>query len=152
MPFVSLTRLRVRSLRYLLQFVWQALKTGRQAETSAGFLGGRLLRESKNTFWTITAWEHEAAMRAYRNAGAHRTVMPKLLDWCDEAAIAHWNQESPELPDWLAAHQRMMKDGRSSKVNHPSPAHIAHHLPAPRPGRIARTLKPRQVQGPRELA
>ncbi len=110
MAFISVTRLRVRSLRYLLQFIWQVLKSARQAERASGFLGGRLLREAKNTFWTMTAWEGETAMRAYRNAGAHRGVMPKLLDWCDEASVVHWNQESLELPDWQEAHQRMVKE------------------------------------------
>jgi quinol monooxygenase YgiN len=142
MAFISLTRLRVRSLRFLPQFVWQVLQTVRQAERAAGFLSGRLLREAKNTFWTITAWEDETAMRAYRNEGAHRDVMPKLLDWCDEASVAHWSQENPELPDWQEAHRRMMKEGRSSKVNHPSPAHMANQIAMPQPGRIQRTLKP----------
>jgi heme-degrading monooxygenase HmoA len=144
MAFVSLTRLRVRSYRYLPQFVWQALKTGRQAERSSGFLGGKLLRESKNTFWTITAWDSEADMRAYRNAGAHRAVMPRLLEWCDEASVAHWHQETPDLPSWHEAHQRLINEGRPSKVNHPSPAHAQNQIAAPQPGRIERILKPAQ--------
>jgi hypothetical protein len=48
----------------------------------------------------MTAWESEAAMRAFRSSGANMKAMPKLLDWCDEASYAHWEQESPELPDW----------------------------------------------------
>jgi heme-degrading monooxygenase HmoA len=116
MPFISLTRLRVRSWRYLPQFIWHALKTGRQAERSAGFVGGKLLREVRNTFWTVTAWEDEAAMRAYRNAGAHRAVMPRLLDWCDEASVAHWSQDSTDIPDWQELHRRMVETGRPSKV------------------------------------
>ncbi|MDQ6651538.1 MAG: DUF3291 domain-containing protein [Acidobacteriota bacterium] len=142
MAFVSLTRLRVRSYRYLLQFIWRALQTGRQAELSSGFLSGKLLRESKNTFWTLTVWDNEASMRTYRNAGAHRGVMPNLLEWCDEASVAHWNQETPELPNWQDAHQRMVKEGRRSKVNHPSLAHANDHIAAPRRSRIERILKP----------
>ncbi|MDQ2937101.1 MAG: hypothetical protein M3R67_06300 [Acidobacteriota bacterium] len=142
MAFVSLTRLRVRSYRYLPQFVWQALKTGRQAERASGFLGGKVLREANNTFWTITAWNSEAGMRAYRNAGAHRAVMPRLLEWCDEASVAHWNQDIPDLPSWQDAHRRMVAEGRSSKVNHPSPAHVQNQMAAPQPGRLERILKP----------
>jgi heme-degrading monooxygenase HmoA len=142
MTFISVTRLRVRSWRYLPQFVWQALKTGRQAERAAGFQGGTLLREARNTFWTVTAWEDEAAMRAYRNAGAHRLVMPKLLEWCDEAAVAHWTQTQANLPDWQEAHRRMQQEGRPSKVKHPSAAQEAKQIAAPRPGRIERILKP----------
>src|ERR1700738_2578967 len=141
MPFISLTRLRVRSYRYLLQFVWQALKTARQAERASGFLGGRLWREARNTFWTITAWEDETSMRAYRNEGAHRKVMPRLLNWCDEAAVAHWSQETGDLPDWREAHQRLVNEGRSPRVNHPSPDHVANHIVLPQPSRIERILK-----------
>jgi hypothetical protein len=142
MALVSVTRLRVRSLGYLLQFVWEAVRSARQAEQSPGFLGGRLLRNPENVFWTITFWEDAAAMNAYRTGGAHRRVMPKLLAWCDEAAVVHWNQESSELPSWQDAHQHMLKEGKPSKVNYPSLAHVANDIPAPKPSRIERTLKP----------
>jgi hypothetical protein len=59
-------------------------------------------------------------MNAYRITAPHRNAMPKLLEWCDEAAVAHWSQESAELPDWDTAERRMADSGRLSKVNHPS--------------------------------
>src|ERR1044071_935306 len=99
MVFISVTRLRIRSIFYFPQFIWYAL--------ASGFLGGRLVRESGNIFWTLTMWVDEAAMRAYRSSGAHAKVMPKLLNWCDEASVVHWSQEEAELPGWQAAHQRM---------------------------------------------
>ena len=142
MALVSVTRLRVRSLVYLLQFMWEAMSSARQVEQSPGFLGGRLLRNAGNVFWTLTAWEDAAAMNAYRTGGAHRRVMPKLLVWCDEAAVVHWNQESPELPSWQEAHQHMLKEGKPSKVNHPSSAHVANDIPAPKPSHIEQNLKP----------
>jgi len=72
MAWISVTRLRVRSFIYLPQFFWDTFKTMRQAERSSGFLGGRLLVNAKNVFWTMTAWIDEAAMNAYRTGGAHR--------------------------------------------------------------------------------
>jgi hypothetical protein len=142
MPFVSVTRLRIRSFLYLPQFAWHALKSARQAERSSGFLGGRLLREAKNAFWTMTAWENDTAMNAFRTHGAHGAVMPKLLAWCDEASVVHWTQETPGLPSWQEAHQRLLKEGRPSKVNHPTAAHLAYQIPPPRPGRVERILRP----------
>jgi hypothetical protein len=142
MALISVTRLRVRSLAYLIQFVWEAVRSARQAEQSFGFLGGRLLRNPKNVFWTLTAWEDAVAMNAYRTEGAHRSVMPKLLIWCDEATVVHWNQESSELPSWQEAHRHMLKEGKLSKVNHPSAAQVANHIPVPEPSRIERTLRP----------
>jgi hypothetical protein len=141
MPFISVTRLRVRSLRYLLPFLWRTFKVARQAQHSSHFLGGRILHEAKNAFWTVTAWEDEAAMRGFRQKGAHGLVMPKLLEWCDEAAYVHWSQDGPELPDWPVAHRRLAQEGKLSKVYHPSPAQVAKKIAEPKPGRIERTLK-----------
>jgi heme-degrading monooxygenase HmoA len=93
------------------------------------------LRDARNVFWTRSLWTDEAAMKAFMTGGAHRAAMPKLLEWCDEAAIAHWTQESDQEPDWEEAHRRMRGEGRASKVNHPSPAHQSFELPAPRVGR-----------------
>lgn len=142
MTFISVTRLRVRSLRYMLSFLWQTLKVARQAQHSHHFLGGRILREARNTFWTVTSWEDEEAMRAFRQDGAHGRVMRRLLVWCDEASYVHWSQESLELPDWREAHRRLLQDGKLSKVHHPSPAHEAKQILEPKPSRTERTLKP----------
>jgi hypothetical protein len=143
MALISVTRLRVRSIRYLLQFFWQALASTRQAERAPGFLGGRIMREAGNTFWTVTAWNDLAAMKAYRDAGAHRGAMPRLLDWCDEASVVHWDQESSQLPDWPEAYRRMVSEGRLSKVKQPSQAHIAKQIPQPRlNGDEGKKLKP----------
>ena len=145
MTFISVTRLRVRSLGYLPQFVWRTLQSMRQTRRAYGFMGGKLLREAKNTFWTVTAWEDEAAMNAFRISGAHRGAMPRLLNWCDEASVVHWNQETLELPTWLEAHRRMVKEGKLSKVNQPSSAQVANQIAVPQPSRIERTLRPAEA-------
>ncbi len=144
MPFISVTRLRVRSLGYLPQFFWRTFQIVRQTKRTPGFLGGRILREARNTLWTVTAWEDDAAMNAFRIQGAHRIVMSKLLTWCDEASVVHWNQKTSQIPTWLEAHRRMVNEGRTSKVNHPSPAQLANHIPIPQPGRAELNLKPTQ--------
>ena len=79
-------------------------------------------------------------MKSYMLSGAHRQAMRKLLDWCDEAAVAHWTQDSAEEPTWQEAHTRLLKIGRLSKVNHPSKAQGEFQIPAPRvaPGGEAR--------------
>jgi hypothetical protein len=131
MPFVSITRLRVRSWRYLPAFFIQTLRIARQAARADGNLAVKLLRNSGNTFWTATTWSSEAAMRTFMLAPPHGPTMRKLLEWCDEAALVHWTQESAELPSWEEAHQRLQRDGRPSKVRHPSSAHSSHTFPAP---------------------
>jgi hypothetical protein len=123
MPLSSITRLRVRSIRYLPEFLLRALASVRQARRSPGCLGADVRREVKLTFWTRTLWRDEPSMRAFMTSGAHRAVMPKLLDWCDEASVTHWQQDGEHLPDWPTAEARMRAEGRTSRVRNPSPAH-----------------------------
>ena len=131
MPFVSVTRLRLRSVRYLIPFVIYALLSSRQARRSRGNLGLKLLRDANQTFWTLTAWQDEEAMRSFMMSGSHRRAMPKLLDWCDEASVAHWKQETSELPAWGQAHHKLVEQGRPSKVRQPSSDHLARRIPEP---------------------
>jgi hypothetical protein len=132
MPVVSITRLRVRSWRYLLPFLIYALRIKWQAGKAKGNLAVSLLRDTHNTFWTRTVWTTELAMKTFMLAGPHGQVMRKLLEWCDEASLVRWDQESHEEPDWHEAHRRLQADGRRSRVNHPSRAHEGFEIRAPK--------------------
>ncbi|NWF60629.1 MAG: DUF3291 domain-containing protein [Fischerella sp.] len=132
MALISVTRLRLRSVRYLPSFLWESLLSVLQAKRASGNLKTRLVRDANLAFWTLTAWESEAAMRAFMTAGAHRRAMPKLLEWCDEASFVHWHQETAELPDLREAHRKIVTEGRMSKVNHPSPAQMSKQIAQPR--------------------
>ena len=131
MPLVSITRLRVRSWTFVPAFLWQALRSAWQAARADGSLAVRVLRDRQGTFWTSTSWSSEAAMKAFMVAPPHGPAMRSLLEWCDEAALVHWTQPGMELPPWEEAHERIQREGRPSKVNHPSPAHLAHVFPPP---------------------
>ena len=80
----------------------------------------------------MTAWASQESMRQYMLSGAHKSAMPHLLDWCDEASVAHWSQDEAELPAWTEADRRMRETGRASKVRHPSAEHAALKYRAPR--------------------
>ena len=130
--FVSITRLRVRSWRFLPAFFLQTGSVIAQARKADGFGGGALLRDRQHTFWTLTLWQDQEGMRRYMTSGAHLRVMPRLLDWCDEASVVHWWQTSAAMPDWLEAERRMRAEGRISKVRNPSPDHAEMRFAAPR--------------------
>ena len=132
MVFVSLTRLRIRSIRFLPWFVVDTMQSLWQVKRSPGFKGGGLLPDRSWTFWTMTAWDSQASMRAYITSGAHKRSMPKLIRWCDEASVAHWEQAEVELPSWTEADKRMRKTGRVSKVLHPSAEHAGLRYREPR--------------------
>ena len=128
----SVTRLRVRSVRYLPPFVWETFLSQRQAVRAPGFLGGGLLLDAHRTFWTLTGWESEQAMKAFRGIAPHAKVMPRLVEWCDEASYAHWIPSGTSVPSWLEAHEHLVSEGRLSRVAHPSPSHNLRNFAKPR--------------------
>ncbi len=149
--FVSVTRLRIRRFYFLPSFLWYSLRSQRQAERALGFRGGRLLVDAHSTYWTLTVWESEKAMKAFRGMSAHGKVMPKLARWCDEAAYAHWEQQDAAVPFWPDACQRLFDAPRFSRVDQPSPAHTAHQFAKPRLSPvIGQEMKPRANSSPVE--
>ena len=132
MTFISVTRLRLRSARFLPLFVLDMLRTRRQISAASGFRGGSLLNDRDRTFWSLTAWDSRASMRSYMTGGAHRKAMPHLLSWCDEASVVNWEQADDTLPAWKEAERRMRADGRASKVDQPSPNHAGLSFREPR--------------------
>ena len=132
MPFVSITRLRVRSWRYLPGFLIQSFRSARQAKRAAGSLAVSVLRDAHLAFWTRTVWRDEAAMRSFMQSGVHRRVMTRLPEWCDEAAVVHWVQEAEQSPSWAKAHRRLQGEGRRSRVSHPSDAQRRFEIQEPR--------------------
>lgn len=121
MILVVATRLRLRSGRYLLLFLWHAWLSSRQAKQAAGNLGVVTHASSHLTFWTISFWQDEAAMKAYRNTGTHRTAMPKLARWCDQAKTTRWYQAEAKLPSWREIEQRLA-EATDSQFVRPSSA------------------------------
>jgi hypothetical protein len=129
---VSVTRLRLRSIRYLPAFLWMSVLSSLQAKRSPGNLKVKLAKDANLTFWTLTAWENETMMRSYIKAGSHRQAMSKLVEWCDEASLVHWYQETSKLPTLKEAHRRMEIEGKIAKVNYPSSAQMLNQIPAPK--------------------
>jgi hypothetical protein len=117
---VAVTRLRLRSLRYLLPFAYHARRSRRQAEIAPGCLGVEVRKTRGLAFWTLTLWDSEQSLKRYLIHEPHRKAMPKLAHWCDEAAVGHWTQDASETPAWDAAAAGLLQHGRLSRVLHPS--------------------------------
>jgi len=140
MAFVSVTRLRIASPLVYPWALWRSLLAARQAARALGLIDGKLLRDRGRVLWTATAWDERAAMRLYRDGGLHQALMPKLVRWCDEAAVAHWLQEGAELPGWDEVARRIQQDGRASRVRRPSPDHQAFRIAPVRAHGLTREL------------
>src|SRR5260370_39334708 len=94
----SVTRLRVRSVKYLLMFVWKTFLAQRQVVRAPGFFGGTLLLDGRRTFSTLTVRQSERGMQAFRGATPHPTVMPRLVECRDQASYAHWTATVAAVP------------------------------------------------------
>jgi hypothetical protein len=104
------------------------MRSQRQLRRSDGFIAGYTAMGPKFTFWTVTVWRDRDAMAAFRRSGRHLKAMPKLLNWCDEAAVATLSETGDSPPEPAEAAQRLLQDGRISKVRHPSLAHARGEL------------------------
>src|SRR5262249_24429109 len=118
----------VRKWRFVPGFLWQTWRSFWRARRALRNQAVRIRRSEGLTFWTVTTWDDEPAMSDFGIARPHLDAMPKLLEWCDEASVAHWTQCSPEPPEWERAEQQMAEIGRLSKVNHPSPRQLTGQL------------------------
>jgi hypothetical protein len=116
-------------MKYLPAFLWQTFLAKRQTVRAAEFSGGRLLVDVGHTFWTLTVWESDRTMKAFRGSGVHARVMPRLVEWCDEAAYAHWEPSGDSIPSWQEAYEHLVNEGRLSRVAHPSVDHEARYFP-----------------------
>ncbi len=121
--------MRLRSFWKFPAFAWLTSRSHRQARNSAGNLEVDAFKGEGLVFCTRSVWKDEAAMRAFMLSGAHRGAMPKLQEMVDEAIVAHWEQDTDELPSKAEMHRRLVEQGRFTKLKHPSAAHLAKQVP-----------------------
>lgn len=128
---VSVTRFRMRAIRFLPFFIIHANRTVAQIRKADGFATGTVQREAERIFWTLTVWRDDAAMRAYVASGAHRKAMPHVVNWADEASVGHWEQSGLDLPDWPEAVRRFQREGRPLTLRYPAPQHLERRFADP---------------------
>ena len=122
MAFMTVNRVRIRTIWIIPVFALVICKIYRQARRAPGCLGLRIYRTRGLAVWTVTAWVDEASMLAFRDSGPHGRARPKKPHWFNEAAIAHWQQKTAKLPTRGEAAERLRELGRLSNVRFPSPA------------------------------
>ncbi len=120
MPIVSVTRGRVRSIRFVLPFFRCSLLRWWQARKAAGNSGVRLRKTRGLRFWTLTIWENEDSLKAYRDIILRGKVVQRARHWFDENSAAHWEQKDMEMPSWEDAAYLLKERGHLSEVNYPS--------------------------------
>ncbi len=128
MPFISVTRLRIKSLFFLIPFIRANEASAKALKTSKGLLKGKELMDKHFTFWTLTLWEDEESMKEFRGSPAHRKAMQQLPNWCNEASYHHWVQEDQDYPTWNLIAEKLYTEGKLSKVRNPSKAQMENQF------------------------
>jgi len=141
MAFISVTRLRVKSIFFLIPFMRANEASVNELKVSKGLIKGKELIDKKLTFWTITVWEDEASMKGFRGSSSHRSAMQYLPKWCNEASYHHWVQEDSEFPTWDTISEKLFTEGKLSKVRNPSVAQATNQFPSIQWTKTERKLK-----------
>lgn len=80
----------------LIRQTWRVVQQLKSARGLAGYtIRARLLEKS---FWTLSAWESEAAMRAFVQAPPHREMMAALAPFMGQTSFNQWTVKGAELP------------------------------------------------------
>jgi len=97
----------VALLSYLpLKSYWRVLSLAiygqqvvKQLATAGGLVGYSLLaRPLAKRFWTLSAWESEAALRAFVQDQPHQRIMTALAPHMDKTKFVRWIVKGSDLP------------------------------------------------------
>jgi quinol monooxygenase YgiN len=131
MPVMVVTRLRLRRPELLDDFFVASVAVIEQAKAASGSLGVDAMAENNDVWWTVSAWQDRAAMRAFVAAEPHHSVIPRVDEFCDEATFVDWEQDSAELPAWDISYARLVAEGQSAALTDASPANQDRSFPPP---------------------
>jgi hypothetical protein len=111
--FIMASRFEVSPAWRGLAFLLHAVRVWRQALRSPGLLGVSLRAQLlRNTYWTLSAWTGEPALREFMRTDPHRTVMRKVRPWAKTATFRFWDaaELDPEAL-WASAEKRIADGG-----------------------------------------
>ena len=112
--FVMASRLEVRSLQDVPRFFLKSLAAWKQISGAPGAYGASLVAEPlKRTFWTLSAWEDEAALHAYARTEPHKSIMIGLRPVTKDSVFTFWQVPAAGLPiGWTDARRRLADQER----------------------------------------
>ncbi|MFA6221732.1 MAG: DUF3291 domain-containing protein [Desulfomonilaceae bacterium] len=105
---VFLTYLPLKRYRTTPRFLFYTAKILVQLSQSNGLVGYSLRAHLfKNSFWTLSAWENESALRDFAFKGFHKGVMKLLRTDMGSTRFVRWTVNGTEIPlSWEDAMRR----------------------------------------------
>ncbi|MDN3246119.1 DUF3291 domain-containing protein [Streptomyces mutabilis] len=106
---VFASRFETRTLWGALKFLARTPGVWRQVKAAPGAYGATLRAEPfKRTFWTLSAWESPAALKAFARSGTHGPTSRGLSAQMRDSKFASWPASSDDLPvDWADVRRRL---------------------------------------------
>jgi hypothetical protein len=108
---IMASRLQLRRLRDVPSFLAASLRIRRQMLGAPGALGLSLIaRPLQLTFWTLSAWQNQAALSATVGREPHKQIMKRFQPRAAESSFVTWTAPATELPvGWDEARRRLEK-------------------------------------------
>jgi len=108
---VMASRLELRRLRDVPSFLAAALQIRRQMLNSPGALGLSLIAKPVHrTFWTLSAWQDQAALSAVVGRQPHMEIMKRFRPRMAGSRFVTWTAPATALPiAWDDALRRLDK-------------------------------------------
>jgi heme-degrading monooxygenase HmoA len=107
---VLASRLELPAYRLVPGFMRRAMGVHRATKTADGAIGAMLLAQpARKTFWTLSAWEDEAALRRFVGHPVHRAEMQHYRGKLRGATFTTWTVPAgtPLPPSWDEARARV---------------------------------------------
>ena len=103
-----LSYLPLKTYRKIPAFIRYAQQVQRQLAVTPGVAGYSVQAQIlRRRFWTLSAWETEAALVEFVRRAPHSDVMRALAGQMGKTSITKWKVKGSELPlDWAAAKKR----------------------------------------------
>ena len=106
---VFASRFETRTLWGALKFLARTPRVWQQVRKAPGAYGASLKAAPlRRTFWTMSAWESPAALKAFAHSSAHESTARGLSPQMRDAKFVTWTVTTDDLPlDWSDALRRL---------------------------------------------
>lgn len=98
--FIVITEIKVKNLFKFPAFLKHSVRSHDQAKKAPGNIHTSL-NGKRLSGYTITAWNSEADMTAFRNSGAHKTAMQEMKKISSAFRTVHYHAD--KAPSWQEA-------------------------------------------------
>ncbi len=137
-----MTRLKLKSMVYLLPFWIQNEQVVHQLRSSQGFLKGKELATPNLSMWTATLWDSREDIRDFYLSGSHKKVMRNIDKWSSEAVTGHQEVDFLEIPDWEQIRQELTRNGYFINLKDASSKHQCKIISQPKITLLTRYISP----------